>query len=339
MDASNRAAESHGLGLWWTILILGCIVSVVLNIWHAMTLNTGAKGHPVLGIIFALVPVLFAALLSHGLVSPVVAKWFKWPILALFGMAMVTSISSQAAVLQPYGGGYGGEWSIPIVLDAATLLALNAITSTTAAARKAAAVADMEADMERLRADMRPDIEADVHAELQADMPRIRADIEASVRRTLEADIAAREADMRADIHAQAEADMASRLESAALEIRRQAEVETEARIRRELAETRKTQSSGKTATAPARKAADDGLTTKDKARILLASNPDMTGAELGRTLGVAERSGRRLLDELTVERDESGGHGGGHEPAVGGHSVSDGVSVSAGPSRLRAVM
>lgn len=325
MTASTGTARPHGLGLWWTILILGCCISLVLNIWHAVTLNTGGAGHPVLGIIFALVPVLFAAMLSHGLVSPGAEWWFKGAILTLFGISMITSISSQAYVLKPYGGGYGGEWSIPIVLDAAAILALYFITSRAAAARKAAKEADTEADMAAIRADMRPGIEADIRAEIEADLPRVRADIEADIRRTLEADMSARVAEIRADIEAHAEAEMAARLEAAETEIRQRAEVEIEARVRREMAEVRKGQQSRKTLPAPPKRTTDQGMSNKDRAKILVEADPDITGGELGKALGLDPRSGRRLLDQIRAESGDTGPRGGGHDDlSVADMSVRD---------------
>lgn len=324
MTASTTTAKPHGLRLWWWILILGCLISVVLNIWHAVTLETGGKGHPVLGIIFALVPVLFAALLSHGLVSPVVAQWFKWPILALFAIAMLTSISSQAAVLAPYGGGYGGEWSIPVVLDASTLLALNAITSAATKAREAVEEADREAELAAIRADMRPGIEAAVRAEvqseldagraeLQAELIASRTELEAEVDRNREAELAAARAEARAELRAKLDAEVGARLEAAEAEFRRQAdaekvaliqqvEVETEARLRQEFAEQAKQQGQRKALPPPSKKTTDDGLTRKDRAKILLAKQPDMNGAELGRALGCTDRYGRDLLKEIQEE-------------------------------------
>ncbi|MFD1547721.1 hypothetical protein [Nonomuraea guangzhouensis] len=334
MTASTSTAKPHGLRLWWWILILGCLISVVLNIWHAVTLETHGKGHPVLGIIFALVPVLFAALLSHGLVSPVVAQWFKWPILALFAIAMLTSISSQAAVLAPYGGGYGGEWSIPIVLDASTLLALNAITTAATKAREALEEADREAELAGIRADIRPALEADIRAEYEADMPRVRADIEAGIRAELEADMSARVEAARADIEARAEADMTVRLETAEADIRQRVEVEIEARLRREMAEASKSQPHRKALPPGSKKTNGNGLSSKDRAKILLGQNPEMTGGELGKALGLDPRSGRRLLDQIQSEQGGSTPGGGGHDDPKG----ADGADMSASHVRLRAV-
>ncbi|MET8987770.1 hypothetical protein ABZW49_20175 [Nonomuraea wenchangensis] len=316
MEAATTA-KPHSLRLWWWILILGCLISVVLNIWHAVTLKTGDEGHPVLGIIFALVPVLFAALLSHGLVSPGAAPWFKAAILALFGISMITSISSQAAVMKPYGGGYGAEWSIPIVLDAAAILALYFITSRSAAAREAAAEADREAELEAIREDLRPSVRAEVRAELQTELDALRTELEAEVERNREAELDAVRAELRAELGPKFEAELTRRLEAAEAEFRRtsaaeeetlarRVEVETEARLRREFAEQAK-QQGGRKASAPApRKTAEDGLTRKDRAKILLRTVPDMTAAELATALGCTDRYARDLLKEISEEAGQT---------------------------------
>jgi hypothetical protein len=323
-SAKTRPAKPHGLALWWTILVVGCVISVVLNLWHALTLNTDDKGSPVLGVIFAIVPVLFAALLSHGLVSPGATTWFKAAILALFGISMITSVSSQATVMMPYGGGYGGEWSIPIVLDASAILALYFITSRAAAAREAIDQASAEADLEAIRAELRPPIEAAAkaelrtelaagRAELQAELAVAKAELEAELFRNRGAELAAARAEVEAELRSELDAAVRARLEAAEAEFRmssaaesealaRRVEVETEARVRREIAEQAKAQGQRRPLPPTARKAADTGLTTKDRAKILLADNPEMTGAELGRALGFTERYGLDLLKKIQEE-------------------------------------
>lgn len=334
-------ADRPSLKLWWAVLILGCAVSVVLNLWHALTLTSeaaakaakaageasAATAHPVLGIIFALVPALFAAMLSHGLISPMAAKWFRGAILSLFGVSMLTSMASQAAVMRPYGGGYGAEWAIPLVLDASSLLALHYITMAATTVREAAARAELEADLDAVRAELRPSVEAEVRAELGAELAAARAELEAEAKRNSTAELAAAEAEVRAELRAELEAELDAIRTEAEAEIRRRAEAETEARvrrvvvesearIRREVAEEIKPKTRQKAIEAPAKKSANDGLTSKDKARILLTQNPGMTGAELGRALGKTDRYGRQLLEEIQKEQ----------------------VGASTGDGRLRAV-
>jgi hypothetical protein len=69
-----------------------------------------------------------------------------------------------------------------------------------------------------------------------------------------------------------------------------------------EIAEDAKPKSWAKTSEPPANKAIDTGVSTKDKARILIAERPGITGAELGRALNVTDRYGRQRLAQLLEE-------------------------------------
>ncbi|MEV0993392.1 hypothetical protein [Nonomuraea sp. NPDC050202] len=335
MTTSTTTVRPHGLRLWWSILLLSTTVSITLNLWHALTMKAdqalvrdacqvsdvlceratqlAAKVvgiHPVLGIIFAIVPPVFAALLSHGLISPLVGEWIKRAILTLFGVSMATSIASQAAVMRPYGGGYWAEWAIPLVLDASQIIALHVITTAASLARKAAEAAASAAETEAAKTGLRPLVEAEVRAELGAELSQRKAELEAEVERNRQAELTAARAEERAEVEAELETRISARLSAAAAEFRTRAEAEkavavqraevaAEARVRREIAEQAK-QSGQRRASAPsARRDTEDGLSSEDRARILLAQNPEMTGAELGRALGLTERYGRDLLKKI----------------------------------------
>ncbi|GAA4931702.1 hypothetical protein GCM10023334_038970 [Nonomuraea thailandensis] len=313
--ATTHPQPSHGLGLWWTILITGCAISVFLNMWHALTLDKpGTEG--ALGVIFALVPVLFAAMLSHGLVSPIITSWStkailwtRMAILSLFAVAMLTSIASQAAVMKPYGGGYGAEWSIPLVLDASALLALNFIIKGAATAREAVRQADVEAELAALRAELRPGVEAEVRAELAAEHAAAQAELEAervAARAELKTELAnaraalkaeadrTREAELKAAcdqtraqeeekfraVRARLEEEYAARLKRAAEQITQraasetearvqQARTETEARVRLEMAGDRP-KARAKTTAGPAPRTSTDGLSRQEALEIRL---------------------------------------------------------------------
>ncbi|WP_433250419.1 hypothetical protein ACQPYK_04125 [Streptosporangium sp. CA-135522] len=326
---------------------MGTTVSVILNLWHALSLTgpetvAAAKaagktapevgtGHPVLGIIFALVPAVFAALLSHGLVSPMAAKWFRAAILALFAVSMLTSIASQAAVMRPYGGGYGAEWSIPLVLDASALLALHFITKAATTAREAIVWEQQEAELAVMKAELRPLVEAELRAELEAEVQALRAELETEAARTREAERDAVRAEVQAELGTELQASrremetalaarevelnkqLADRMAQAETQIRRdaesdtqrrvrRAEVETEARVRLELTADAKPKTRAKTAATPAKKTTRTDLSTKDRARILRIDRPGITGTELGRALNVSDRYGRQLLEQLLEE-------------------------------------
>uniref|UniRef100_UPI003F499D3F hypothetical protein n=1 Tax=Streptosporangium sp. CA-256172 TaxID=3240076 RepID=UPI003F499D3F len=371
MKTPAKAAQ-HGLGLWWSILILSTTVSITLNLWHALTMKADAALikdacqvskelckrasqvasevvgiHPVLGVIFAIVPPVFAALLSHGLINPVIGAWIKNAILGLFGISMATSVVSQAAVMRPYGGGYLAEWSIPLVLDASALIALHVITKSVGLAHEHARQVDVEAELVALRAEQRPGIEAEVRAELTAELAAAEAELRAELsarqaeltaeaKRNYEAELSAARTEIRTELGAELttvrtrleeeatrrqealEADFATRLAETEAALRREAEaeiaervrraeVETEGRLRLELAREAKPKTKTDT---PSKKADEGGLSRhdkarllKDKARILLAEMPEITGAELGRALDVSERYGRDLLREMAEEK------------------------------------
>ncbi|MEV4753016.1 hypothetical protein AB0K21_42295 [Streptosporangium sp. NPDC049248] len=324
-------AAQHGLGLWWSILILSTTVSITLNLWHALTMKADAALikdacqvsaelckraarvadevvglHPVLGVIFAIVPPVFAGLLSHGLINPVIGAWIKNAILGLFGISMATSVVSQAAVMQPYGGGYMAEWSIPLVLDASALIALHVITKSVGLAHELVRQVDAEAELEAIRAEQRPAIEAEVRAELTAELAAAEAELRAELsarqaeltadaQRNYEAEITAARTQIRAELGAELTA-VRTRLEQeaaqrqasleAAFDTRlaetkatlrrdaeaeiaeriRRAEVETEGRIRLELAKDAKPKTKTDT---PAKKTDEPSLNRHDKARIL----------------------------------------------------------------------
>ncbi|WP_329430933.1 hypothetical protein OG339_48135 (plasmid) [Streptosporangium sp. NBC_01495] len=306
MKTPNQRA-SHGVGLWWFVLISGTTFSIVLNLWHALTM-TGEKTHAILGIIFAIVPAAFAALLSHGLVNPDVGTGMQWVILMLFVISMLTSITSQAAVLRPYGGGYGAEWSVPLVLDASALIALHFITKATKTAREVARHAEAEADLNAIRAELRPSVEAEVRVELEAELAAAEAELRAEFtarqaeltaeatrnyeaevsavrtqsRAELEAELTAARADMEEELTrrqgvletefatrlAQTEADLRRRSETECAERVRRAEVETEGRIRLEFAQDTKPKTKGDT---PAAKTADTPLSRQERAELLKA--------------------------------------------------------------------
>jgi hypothetical protein len=232
---------------------------------------------------------------------------------------MITSISSQAGVLAPYGGGYGGEWSIPIVLDASTLLALNAITTAATKAREAVEDADREAELEALREEIRPSVLVAVRAEHQTELEALETELRAELARTREAELTAARTELRAELGRKFETELARRLEAAEVEFRqssaaeeaslvRRVEVETEARLRQEFAEQAKQQGQRKTLPPPAKRVADDGLSRKDRAKILLAATPEMTPAELAIALDCTGRYARDLLKEIQEEADDAPG-------------------------------
>lgn len=54
-------------------------------------------------------------------------------------------------------------------------------------------------------------------------------------------------------------------------------------------------------------------MSTRDRARLIVTQEPGITGAELGRRLGVDPRQGRRLLNEVAAELDAEAANESGH--------------------------
>ncbi len=321
--STTRGTQPRRSWFWWIVMIISTAVSITLNLWHSLTVHPDPAVikdacvlsadlckhaaaiadrvfglHPVLGIINAIVPPGFAAIMSHGLVDDSAKKPIKVWIIALFGLSMLTSVWAQATVMQPYGGGHLGEWTIPIVLDSAALISLHMITSRSGAERAAARLAE-------LRAELRPLLVAEVREEMSAEVVAATAAAEAEVKRNWAAELdAARAA-------GKAEAADAARVEAAAAaaaredDIRAQTAAETEARVRAEMRAAGRLPVRRKDPSGAARSPADGGETTMQKAKRLLAANPDMKGAELGRARGKTERYGRDLLAQIKNRPDD----------------------------------
>lgn len=386
-DLDSPGAEPPNLGLWWTIMVAGSLISLGLNVRHAWVQPDGPNGNVALAITYAVVPVAFAALLSEGLGSPLVGPWPRRAIVGLFLLAMAMSITAQASVMEPYGGQYG-RWGIPVILDASTLLALHVITKAKSAAAQAdrerayeAEVAarlavleaakrrELEADMTARLADAEAAIAAAGQAQYEVDMAAAQADMRAefqaaknAAKEAMKADLAAAQADMeaamtaataamKADISREAEADKAAELTAreaaiqadtaaryeadmaaakAAMQQQYEADMSAakaamaarydedvaaakaamEPVIRRQVrAEMAADKSRSGKSTAAAKPAAasrpaptDGGLSRTDRAKQLLKNNPDMDGAELGRLLGMSERTGRRVRKDILAE-------------------------------------
>lgn len=209
------------LGLWWTILVLGSLISLALNVRHAVIQPAGEHGHVLLAITYAVVPVGFAALLSEGMGSPLVGKWPRIAIISLFVLAMAMSISAQASVMTSYGGDVG-RWGIPIVLDASTLLSLHVITKV----RSATAQAERERAYEVTVAARLAVREKELRRQMDADMAAARA----AIQEAADADTTARLADARAEIEAATAAQYEADIAAAEVAMRHEFQAATAAR-------------------------------------------------------------------------------------------------------------
>lgn len=337
MAATQQPDHRPGLRVWWTILIISGLVSLVLNVWHAVHPGGTAQevyGRVVLALILGVLPVVMVALLSHALMDSPAGVRAVTVLLFLVSMAM--SITAQADVMMPVAGHWARAWGIPVIVDVPALLALYMIARGAKADMSARAEADMSARLEVARADiearaeadmsarlavLEADIRTDIEARAQADMSASEADIRARAEADVSARLAVLEADMEtdmsarladiearaqaavsaheADIRARAEADMSARVSALEADIRRQIEADMSAQQQRADLPVRPKRK----AISAAPQTGEEGLTSLDKARALLRENPDMTGAEIGRALGMAERTGRRLRDEALAEQ------------------------------------
>lgn len=282
---ASAAEKSSAKVPAWAVLVTMGGTSITLNFWdatHAASpmfwLIAGLRG-------FA--PVLAAMFISEAGARFDGGKTFRRVTFAIMGGAMLLSASAVANVLRPsYPAGWlglGMSWLFGIVLDAAALTGLWIILT----------------ERERRR-DAERQGEADDAAQAMAEA------VAAAQERAAEA--AAME-------RAQIEAEAAEA--SAALE----AEL---ARMSAELTAANATAEALRTAAAPpprkrsgasapgGRKIAPRGDSTEDmtlelRAVQMLDAHPDLKqprmGSELGRRLGVAESTGRRLHKSLTGEQ------------------------------------
>jgi len=312
-----ESMEEAGRG-WKRFLIATALVSLYLNIYYALApklpdgkLAVTAQeitaagaikvsfGDISLALIIGIVPVAIAFWLSDALKDPLVNSWIKFAIITLMLSCMGMSIAHQAEVLRPKMGDF---WSLvlPIILDASSMVALNLFMKAKKIAHDAVKKAAEAAEMISIKAEIRDRLEAEARAEIKAEVEaEVRPVIEAEATRKRGAEIEAAEARGRAE----AEAEIPALIEAAEEAARTRAEVETTARVRRELTDSKPAgKRSGKGPKATALDPDRRGLSSKDEARILYEENPEISGGELGKSLGLTPDRGRQLLREIKKE-------------------------------------
>jgi len=201
------------------VLFLGSIASLCINIWHSTSVDA-EDGNMVLAIAYGVIPVLFAAILSHGMVSDVVGPWPRRIIVGLFLLGMAMSITAVTTMMQPYGGFWGGL-GIAVILDTSTLVALNIITTESSVAKQAERERGYEAEVAARLADR----EAGVRAAIEAESAAKLAASEADMRAEFSAAMAAREAAMEAEL-ATATQELAAKYDAELAAVKRAAEAE-----------------------------------------------------------------------------------------------------------------
>lgn len=215
-----------------------------------------------LALLYGIAPVFAAMCLSH-IVAVYKGGWFMQAVVfAVMLGAMWLSIGAIAAVIGPASGHL--RWLFGLVLDAAALIALRVILSERERAAAEAGIAETATAA----------AEAAGHeaAGAVAEAAGLRAELEST-----RAEIAA------AGAHRERlEADLRSALESA---------------------RQKRSRGKGRSAAGTAGKSApDDEVTMEARALDLLATDLDMSGAELARRLGVTPGYGRKLRAKLTQQ-------------------------------------
>lgn len=276
MTSAKHRTGTPGLGAAWAVLIGTGATSVTYNVVHA---TQGARLEVALALLLGFMPAFVAACLSH-VAAVLDAPWFiVGGVLAVVGAGMVLSASATASVISPADPGWRG-WLFGFTLDLGALLALWAIMNSRR--RKVAVAAEIETAREAVaRARAEAAEAAGERSRLAEELTELReqaaADL-ASARGELEAERTAREAEVQA---------LGSALNKARNKARSSGQ-------KRRAASPRNTGSG-----SPLKPDVPSDVDTQAEALRILASEPDISGGELGRRLGKSERYGCMLKNRL----------------------------------------
>jgi hypothetical protein len=298
----------------WCVFVGMAVTSMTFQTYHAIAV--GQMAWP-LAALYGVAPLA----ISIGILEVAAAWGLWWAQVASYliaGGAMYASASATGAVTQHAAAAHT-ELVFGLILDAAALLAIAFINHGPTAAQAVAAVIRREAELlGALRAEQAAR-EQDAIAH-QAAVGALRDETGGALeaeRAALGTKLSALSAQRDAEVSA-LRGELAGELESrdralsdaeAALASARS---ETEAataradRLERKLTgpATRSKPGTGRHGAAPGTgrgTAPDDELELESKALKLLATNLDMSGAELARKLGVSESYGRKLRRRLTM--------------------------------------
>lgn len=125
VNGSERVAAGRSHVGPWASLIFNGSVSLSFNFLHSHSM---VNGRAWLAVIMAIIPVFNCAFQSHDLVGSPYSKWKKAFVFVLFALSMVLSFNASASVAKPYFGQVLC-WLVPIILDFASVLSLNTLTS------------------------------------------------------------------------------------------------------------------------------------------------------------------------------------------------------------------
>jgi len=294
MTAAGTPADQgkHGRAIWVLIMTISLGVSLGLNIWHAVDPPESTSGNaasPVdgrvfLALIVGILPVIMNALMLHVFPKKHVPAAVKWIVAALFAVALYMSMSAVYALLDPVTGDHVRTVGMVAIIDVPALLGLYMLARKPPAesARPVAQVGEAvpravgpRPVAEPIARPVAPAVEAVAApvarpvAEATGDrLPTAPAPVERPVARPVAAPVA----DDPRPVGDRSPEPTADR-------------------------------SPEPTAEPPRKAVPTGGLSTRDRARLALAANPALNGAELARELGISPERGRTLLRELKRER------------------------------------
>lgn len=255
---TKTADTARSVRRWgWSILLTTASISLAFNIGHALNPPApthapgeagGAEVHAVpvaLAVLYGVAPVLVALMLSHLMAIQAGRAWKRAGTGLVFVAALALSVRAIYEVLEPIAGRWGLLFAL--MLDVASLLALQEVLSAPRVATQGDADRDMARDTATATRVTVGDIERDTDGAMTRD---IRRDIGGDTTRAIEAPVSRR----------------------------------------------RRTATKRAASRDTAQMSAEDRMA---RAREVLAEAPDISGAELGRRLGLSPRQGQRLLADV----------------------------------------
>lgn len=295
----------------WTVFLSMAGTTMAFQVFHSI--KYGAMPWP-LAALYGTVPLLISICILEIVAEWTGAPWWaKTAAYAIMGGSMFMSASATGDIVLHAAPAHM-SLLFGFLLDAAALLAVHFILNGPAAAHAVAAVDRKVAELHTAVAAERS---AREHAEV-AHRARV-CELEAQADADLAASAAGHEAELnlvRTELTGalDAEREVRENLETSLAGARSDAEAATARaeRLERKLGGPRRRSagSTARTGTGPKGStgtgggtAPDDDLDLEARALKLLATDLDMSGAELARQLGVTEGYGRKLRRRLTGDR------------------------------------
>ena len=266
--AAHAKRRPEGLIAAWLCLIIAGTTTVTFNVWNAF--HSGMVW-PV-AVLVGISPVALAMVVSHLVATCRAGNFLKTVTFAVMVGAMVLSVRATGVVVAPAEGKLW--WLFGAVIDTAALVALQLLLSIKTRAAQAAA--------QRAEAEVHA---ADERTALQAELDALRAAQDAALE-TLARDLET--AQLAASESGRREAEAAAKAELLAQKLAR-----ISGRKSPRKSTPKKASASNPETTVP------EDVDTQAAALEILASEPTISGSELGRRLGRTERYGCMLKKQL----------------------------------------